>query len=692
MFHPSKGVSSGSYLVRRAAGGISSGLTGREYVAGMRLFELLLGRPLRSDEETLQRIGVLTAIPVLGLDALGSASYGPEAAMTVLLPVGAAATLWVRPITLAIVGVLAVVAISYAQTIPAYPNGGGSFTVAKENLGRTPGLLAAAALCTDYVLNVAVGISAGIGAICSAEPRLLPYTLPLCLGVLALLMIVNLRGVRESGLAFLLPTYLFVASLLLTLGLGVWKTVMAHGHPTPVVPPPHLPATVAAASLWLLLRAFASGCTALTGVEAVSNAVPIFREPRVHRARRTLAALAVILAVLLLGISFVSQAYGITATEPGKPGYQSVISQIVGAVTGRGWFYFVTMGAVFSVLTLSANTSFADFPRVCRLLALDEYLPPAFAHRGRRLVYSRGIISLTVIAGALLIAFGGITDRLIPLFAVGAFLAFTMSQLGMVMHWRRVGGPGARRSLWMNATGAAATTVTLGIIIVSKFTEGAWLTVIVIPLLVLGFRSIRRYYDRLWGELGDSSPLDVSHLARPLVVVPLLRWDRIARKALRFALSLSDDVRAVQVLTEDMMVEDLRGHWPELVERPARAAGLQPPQLVVIPSEYREFFGPFLNYLRALAAIEPERPLAVLVPELVRRRWYQFFLESRATLLKALLLLEGGPQISVIDCPWYLEDDLDERLVTRPRRFTIGRAAPARWASPAPRSSGRAPS
>ncbi|HEX9575761.1 MAG TPA: APC family permease [Myxococcales bacterium] len=503
---------------------------------------------------------------------------------------------------------------------------------------------------------------------------------------------VNLRGVRESGLAFLLPTYLFVASLLFTFGLGAWKVVLAHGHPTPVVPPPRLPQAAAAASLWLLLRAFASGCTALTGVEAVSNAVPIFREPKVHRARRTLAAITAILMVLLLGISLLSQAYGIGATEPGKPGYQSVISQIVGAVTGRGWFYFVTMGAVFSVLTLSANTSFADFPRVCRLLALDEYLPPGFAHRGRRLVYSRGILSLAGIAAALLIAFGGITDRLIPLFAVGAFLAFTMSQLGMVMHWRRTGGPGARRSLVMNAAGALATSLTLVIIVASKFTEGAWLTVIAIPLLVAAFSYIRHYYDRLWGELGDPSPLDFSHLARPIVVVPLLRLDRVARKGLRLALSLTDDVRAVQVLTEEMMVEDLRSRWPDLVERPARAAGLRPPQLVVIPSEYRELFGPFLNYLRGLSAIEPEGPIAVLVPELVRRRWYHFFLESRATILKALLLLEGGPQITVIDCPWYLRDDLDDRLVTRPPRLRTGRAGRAVRAAPAPRSSGRAPS
>ena len=656
----------------------------------MRLLELLLGRPLRSDEETVERIGVLTAIPVLGLDALASASYGPEAALTVLIPLGPAAPVWVRPIALAIVGLLLLVALSYAQTLPAYPNGGGSFTVAKENLGRTPGLLAAAALCTDYVLNVAVAISAGVGAIASAEPRLLPHTLPLCLGVLTLLTLVNLRGVRESGLVFLVPTYLFVATLLVTLGVGVWKSIAAQGHPAPVVAAPHLPPSVTAASLWLLLRTFASGCTALTGVEAVSNAVPIFREPKVHRARRTLAAIVIILMVLVIGITIVANAYGIGATEPGKPGYQSVISQIVAAVAGRSWFYYLTMGAVFSVLALSANTSFADFPRVCRLLALDEYLPPGFAHRGRRLVYSRGIVTLALLAAALLIAFRGITDRLIPLFAVGAFLAFTLSQTGMVQHWRRVGGPGARRSLLRNGAGAIATCAALVIIAVSKFAEGAWLTVIVIPVLVAAFSYIRRYYDRLWGELGDPSPIDLGHLERPVVVVPLLRLDRVAQKGLRLALSLTDDVRAVQVLTEEMLVEyDLRSRWPDLVERPARSAGLPPPQLSVVPSEYREFFGPFLDYLRGVAALEPQRPIAVLVPELVRRRWYHFFLESRTTILKAMLLLEGGPQIMVVDCPWYLQDDLDGELVTRPARFRAGRAGRA---APASRSPGRAPS
>ncbi|HVI23402.1 MAG TPA: APC family permease, partial [Myxococcales bacterium] len=344
----------------------------------MRLVHFLFGRPLRSDEQDAERIGVVPAVPVLGLDALASASYGPEAALTVLIPLGAGALGFIGPITAAIAVVLLLVAISYGQTIPAYPNGGGSFTVAKENLGENAGLLAATALCIDYVLNTAVAISAGVGAVASVEPRLLPWTLPLCLGVLVALTVVNLRGVREAGLVFVAPTYLFVGCLLATVAIGAWKTFAAHGHPHPIAAQPQLSAAAEPAGLWIVARAFASGCTALTGVEAVSNAVPIFRKPKVRNARRTLAAIAGILTVLIAGIAFLAHAYGIGATEPGRPGYQSVISQLVAAVAGRGAFYYLTMGSVFAVLALSANTSFADFPRVCRLLALDDYLPDGF--------------------------------------------------------------------------------------------------------------------------------------------------------------------------------------------------------------------------------------------------------------------------------------------------------------------------
>ena len=629
----------------------------------MSFFEVLFGRKLRSDEQESERIGPLAAVPVLGLDALASAAYGPEAALTVLIPLAAAAAGVIAPITLMIVALLLVVAISYEQTLRAYPNGGGSFTVAKENLGRTAALLAASALCVDYVLNVAVAISAGVGAIASVEPRLLPHTLPLCLGVLALLTVVNLRGVRESGLVFLLPTYLFVACLFTTIGIGAWKLFATHGHPAPLAAAsgPHLSQGVQMAGLWMIARAFASGCTALTGVEAVSNAVPIFRPPTVRNARRTLTIIVALLVGLLLGIALLSRAYGIVATEPGQPGYQSILSQLVGAVAGRGWFYMVAMGAVFAVLGLSANTSFADFPRVCRLLALDEFLPPEYARRGRRLVYTAGIVTLAALAAALLIAFGGITDRLIPLFAVGAFLAFTLSQLGMVQHWRRLG---QRRSMLLNGIGAAATGCTLLVISISKFTEGAWLTLVVIPGLVVLFDRVRRGYERVDRARGSRLPLELTGPTRPVMVVPLLRLDRVARKGLRLAMTLSTDVRAVQVLAEDLKSEDLRSEWPALVEAPARAAGKNPPRLVVIPSAYRDFFGPFLRYLRALCAEEPECPVAVLVPELVRRHWYHFFARSRATLLKALLLFEGGPRILVINTPWYLEDELDETVVS----------------------------
>jgi amino acid transporter len=630
----------------------------------MRLMRFLFGRRLRSDEQDSERIGALRGVPVLGLDALASASYGPEAALTVLLPLGAGALGLVGPVMAAIVAVLGLVAISYAQTIAAYPNGGGSFTVAKENLGEHAGVLAGTALCVDYSLNVAVAISAGVGAIASVEPRLLPWTLPLCLGVLVVLTVVNLRGVREAGLVFVAPTYLFVGCLGGAIALGVWKTLASHGHPTALAAPPAQGAGAAAGTIWVIARAFASGCTALTGVEAVSDAIPIFREPKIRSARRTLLTIVAILIALLCGIAFLSRAYGIGATEPGRAGYQSVVSQLVAAVTGRGPFYYLTMGSVFAVLALSANTSFADFPRVCRLLALDDFLPEGFARRGRRLVYSQGIVALAALAGILLVAFRGVTDRLIPLFAVGAFLSFSLSQLGMVVHWKK---RGASRLMLVNAAGAAATIATLVVIVVSKFREGAWLTVLVIPALLFLFWRVRHAAERVSAERIDASPLDLARLAHPVVVVPAQRLDRVTRKGLRMALALSPDVRVIQILGEETKGDDLTSGWRAQVEEPALAAGLPPPKLVVVSSDYRQFFTPLLEYLKKLSAEEPDRPIAVLVPELVRRRWYHFFLRSRATILKALLLFEGGPQITIINTPWYLSDEIEGRVSRAPR-------------------------
>jgi amino acid transporter len=633
----------------------------------MTLKHFLIGKPLRTEAEQAEQIGPATGVPVLGLDALASASYGPEAALTILLPLGALAEHYIGLIAAAIAAVLVIVFFSYRQTIPAYPHGGGSFTVAKENLGTQAGLLAASALALDYILNVAVAISAGVGALVSAIPALFPYTLSLCLGILALMAIVNLRGIRSAGLLFLLPTYLFVGCLGATMILGAVKTFAAGGHPIAVEHLSAMPAATTTASVWLLLRAFASGCTALTGVEAVSNAVPIFRPPTVANARRTLGIIVGILAFLLCGVAFLAHSYGIHATVPGQSGYQSVLSQLIMAVMGRGWFYFLTMGAVLIVLALSANTSFADFPRVCRVLAEDEFLPAEFAHRGSRLVYSAGIILLTLLAGLLLITFSGVTDRLIPLFAVGAFLAFTLSQLGMVMHWRKSREPHARHSLVINACGALATGATLIVIAVSKFAEGAWITLLVIPPLIWLFWRIRQYHEHLGRETDVGGPLDIGEaFLPPVIVIPLKRLDRVSRKALRLALTLSSEVRAVQIIAEEMKTEDLSDRWDELVEEPVRAAGRKPPYLTVVRSSYREFFGPLLGALKKLGAEYPDRIIAVMIPEVVERRWYHFLFRHRTTLLKGLLLLRGGPRIAIISIPWYVEDAaVGEQLATK---------------------------
>ncbi len=418
----------------------------------MSLAGLILGRPLASHEQDQVKIGVVAGVPAMGLDGLTSSAYGPEAALTILLPLGAAGLSYIGPITLVILALLAMLYFSYRQTIAAYPVNGGSYTVAKENLGTWAGLLAAAALMIDYILNVAVGISAGVAALVSAAPTLHKYTLPLCLVVLVLITLVNLRGTGEAGLAFAIPTYLFIATLGMVLVLGLTKTFSAAGHPQPVVAPPVIPASVEAFSLWIVLRSFASGCTAMTGVEAVSNGVSAFREPTIKNAHRTLTFIVVVLALLLGGIACLSRAYHIGAMPQDQPGYQSVLSQLTGAVVGRGWLYYVTIGSVLATLCLSANTSFVDFPRLSRLIAQDDFLPRPFAIVGRRLVYSIGIVFLAAAAALLLIVFRGITDRLIPLFAVGAFLAFSLSQAGMVFHWHRqvrdqsVQGSEARKS------------------------------------------------------------------------------------------------------------------------------------------------------------------------------------------------------------------------------------------------------
>jgi amino acid transporter len=621
----------------------------------MSVLDFLFGPRLRSDEDREQRIGAAAGIPIFGLDALSSAAYGPEAALTLLIPLGAAGIAWIFPISLSVVILLAIVFFSYRQTIEAYPNGGGSYTVATENLGAGAGLLAAAALMIDYVLTAAVGISSGVGALISAIPKLQPHTLELCLGILLLLTVVNLRGVREAGGVFMFPTYLFIVCLLGLIVVGAFNVISSGGHPQPVIAPPIMPAATATLSVWLILKAFASGCTAMTGVEAVSNGVKAFREPVAKSAQFTLTIIIVILSVLLLGIAFLVRAYHVGATDPGSASYQSVLSLLLGAVTGRGWFYWVAISSIILVLALSANTAFADFPRLCRIIAQNGYLPYTFSIRGRRLVYSQGVYVLAVLAAILLAVFGGVTDRLIPLYAVGAFLAFTLSQTGMVSHWRKSEDPRAKHYILVNGIGAIATGITVSVVLVAKFVDGAWITVLLIPTLILCMVAIKRHFKSVSQEVTDSVPLNTGSLSEPIVVVPIERWNKISAKGLRLAISLSKEIRAVHIFFDEKE-DDLLANWPRLVQEPARAAGLPVPELACVTSPFRSVLTPIVDYILDLSEKNPDREIAVIVPELVEHRWYHYVLHNqRAEGLKALLLLKGNQRITTINVPWYLK-------------------------------------
>ncbi|MGA8267895.1 MAG: APC family permease, partial [Candidatus Acidiferrales bacterium] len=537
----------------------------------MNLLDLVVGRPIKTSDERAEQVGAAKGIPIFGLDALSSAAYGPEAGLSLLIPLGLLAVRYLIPISAAIIILLVIVYFSYRQTIAAYPNGGGSYTVARFNLGARASLLAAAALLTDYILTAAVGISAGVGALVSAVPSLLPHTVSICVGILIVITIINLRGVREAGLVFAVPTYLFVGTLLITIGAGILHVVLSHGNPTPIAPLPPPPPMTQAVTYWLLLKAFASGCTALTGVEAVSNGVKAFRKPAVKNAQRTLTVIIFILAVMLAGISYLVKIYGITATDPGLPGYQSLLSMLIASVFGKGVFYYVTIASILLVLSLSANTAFADFPRLCRAIAQNNYLPHVFSYRGRRLVYTYGIVVLALLCGVLLISFGGVTDRLIPLYAVGAFLAFTLSQAGMVVHWRKHRGPHWLKSACVNGLGAFVTGITVIVVLVAKFAEGAWITVIFIPFLIFFFIVVRRHYHRIKVVTTCKDPVHAKSLNHPpIAVIPVDRWSTVTCQAIEFAARLSPQVIALHVEIAEYS-ELLLADWERYVDDPFRS-------------------------------------------------------------------------------------------------------------------------
>jgi amino acid transporter len=624
-------------------------------LSSMNILDLVVGKPIKTSDERAEQIGPAQGIPIFGLDGLSSAAYGPEAALSLLLPLGLLGVRYIVPISGAIIALLVIVYFSYRQTIAAYPSGGGSYTVARFNLGASAGLLAAAALLADYILTAAVGISAGVGALVSAVPSLLPHMVSLCLGILIIITILNLRGVRDAGTAFAIPTYLFVGTLLLTIVAGIFRVLLSGGHPAPAVSIPPPPLATQAVTYWLLLKVFASGCTALTGVEAVSNGVKAFREPTVKNAQRTLTVIIFLLAVLLAGISYLVKIYGIAATDPGRPGYQSVLSMLSAAIFGKGFFYYLTIGSILVVLSLSANTAFADFPRLCRAIAQNNYLPHAFGYRGRRLVYTYGIAVLAALCGGVLVLFGGVTDRLIPLYAVGAFLAFTLSQAGMVVHWRKIRGPHWRKSALVNGLGATVTGITTVVVLLAKFLEGAWITLLFIPLAIILFVLVRRHYHSVKMLTTCKLPVDAVGLStHPIAVVTIDRWSNVSRQGIEFAARLSPEVIALHVEPSEH-AELLQDDWELYVAQPFRKAGRQAPAFHLLPSPYRFVIIPIVQFILDLSKQHPDRTIVVVIPELVEDKWYEFFLHNqRGRLLEWVLLARGNERIFTVSAPWYV--------------------------------------
>jgi amino acid transporter len=614
-----------------------------------RLKQVLFGRPLPSERLEHERLNKKTALAVLSSDAISSVAYATDQILIVLAVLGtAAAVQFAIPISAVIVGLLVLVGLSYRQTIFAYPNGGGSYTVAKENLGTGAGLVAAAALLTDYIMTVAVSIAGGIAAITSAYHGLIPHTVLLCLASIALLAIVNLRGVRESGLAFSVPTYVFIAMMIALIAYGGYRAVM--GFPPAdatglvkidrVSVQQHglLSAPTGFALAYLLIRGFAEGCAAMTGTEAISNGVMAFKQPAQKNAATTLGLMVAILAAFFLGTSLLARHYAVMPTTT-----DTVLSQLANHIFGRGALYYVFQYSTFAILVLAANTAFADFPRLSGILANDGYMPRQLAARGDRLAFSNGIIALAVIAAIIVWLFGGETNALIPLYAVGVFVCFTLSQAGMVMHWLRSHAPGWQWKAWLNGIGAVATGIVSVIQVVTKFLNGAWIVVLIIPLIILLLTRIHRHYVQFAADVefkGQSPILPLHHS----VVVPVNSITKATASALVYATTISDEVVAVYVEVDKRSTERIKSDWEEW------DIGVP---LVVIPSPYRSVLRPLVEYVENLRLVMPGELVTVVVPEIVPRKWWEHLLHNKtAFYIRTAFLFK--PNVVVTSVPYLL--------------------------------------
>ncbi len=620
----------------------------------------LIGRPLATADAPHQTIGKAIGLAVFASDALSSTAYATQEILLILAAAGTIAFGYAFPIALAIAGLLAIVTISYQQTIHAYPGGGGAYIVARDNLGELPAQTAGAALLTDYILTVSVSVSSGVAQLASAFPALAPYRVAIAVGMVLFIMLINLRGVKESGITFAIPTYFFLAMMFLMVGAGLLRYL--GGGLGLVTDPPALEAHGAAQAIgwFLILHAFSNGTTALTGVEAISNGITAFREPRSRNAGITLIWMSAILGTLFLSITYLSGAIGAVPSENGE----TVISQLARTVfEGRGPLYLMSISATTLILIMAANTAFADFPRLSALAAGDGFLPRQLTYRGSRLVYSRGIAVLAVIASALIIAFNANVTSLIPLYAIGVFLSFTLSQSGMARRWWKSGRlqPGEeirergstlhyqggwKWKMVVNGLGAVCTVVVMGIFAVTKFRDGAWIVLLLVPALVAGFSLIHRHYRDLARSLSLEKYGAPTRIGRHRVILPISGVHRGTLAALDYARSLSDDVTAVHVSTEPGEAERVRSKWETWGD------GVR---LVILDSPYRLLLEPLLAYVENLAERrQPNETITIVVPQFVPKRWWHNLLHTQtAVLLRLALLFRRG--IVVTDVPYQVE-------------------------------------
>jgi len=607
-----------------------------------KLKDLVIGPALPTRMQSQRQLNKLRALAAFSPDALASIAYANQEIYLGLIIAGSAGLSYAWPIGLAITGVLVIVAISYFQTIHGYPSGGGSYIVARSNLGVLPGLVAAAALLIDYVLNAAVSLTAGVAAVASAFPVLWPYRVQMALALLVVITLVNLRGLREAGTFMAVPVYLFLSTYLTMLVYGIVRLFIE--GPTPIVL--GVSSSIEPLTLVLVLHAFSTGCTALTGIEAISNGVPAFKTPQSKNAGRTLIVMALLMGTLFVGSIGLTQFMGVVAGPQ-----ETILSALARRLLGNGLPYLVIQFTTLLILVVAANTSFMDFPRVSAILAKDGFLPRQMTGIGDRLVFTNGIIFLAIATGGLIVIFGGDTHSLVPLFAIGAFLAFTLSQTGMVVHWWRERGKAWILKTVANGVGAIATLTTLVVVIFSKFLEGAWITVLIIPLIVLTFLKISRHYKEIRGELSlRGLPPSLRPLGALRVVIPISGVHRGVVGAVNFARTISTDVTAVYVELEAGAGEKTRAEWQ----------GLWPDiPMVIVPSPYRSIVGPLIDFLDETDREHNDGQLAtVVLPEFVPGRWWQALLHNQtAWLMKAALLYhrrEFGKERVIIDVPFYL--------------------------------------